>query len=674
MSDEMSILSEVEIHFPLSMLKEALHHLENNEETVFKSTCFLPTLQQGTKFIASKSDNHLRILVGRLCFFYRNGTHECILNPLGSENHGSGAEKEMLTCYSNDNFDIGTNACLNTKVNSVVHNLHSREIHTKEIHTNETIQPAKRKRGRPRKSESQKKMEESPNKTNSPVQEECAAEMERIADSERADQSDANVSRRYGLRGKKLNLRMMAVEKGSEWSEEEDDQQDNSDGDEDFSPGQEHDSDYDIGKKSNTQKTVRKRIKDHFGDSKENVDQNHSQKRIKDEVNAILNESNCALLSNMQKNTEVSCKICDKVFGNSSKLFSHVEKQHSSCEDVTQYLKQLNDLKMIVCDVCSEIFDDLINLQKHLMDKHQVKIDLKCPRCDFVAKNLPSLKIHVRNMHLEVGVKKAFCHLCPASFRSHGSLKQHIDLNHLGNKHVECETCHKKFYNRSQLRRHSRIHGSDSSKRFLCKVCNKSFLFEYNLKRHLKAVHQTQTESFHCSYCGKGFSQKTPMISHVQLVHFNLFPYSCKLCKCSFPRASMLKEHMMCIHEQPNYEVPVLPKNSLYDKTDDDKFYCSYCSSGFVHKIRLIEHMHRDHADAFPYKCDLCVQGFLEKSFLVHHSLRVHGNLFPNDEAEKSKDAGQIMQVITTRSGCPSKIMQTVEVQNSEDIVEVLQY
>ena len=192
--------------------------------------------------------------------------------------------------------------------------------------------------------------------------------------------------------------------------------------------------------------------------------------------------------------------------------------------------------------------------------------------------------------------------------------------------------------------------------RITCNICNKEFLFKHNLKRHNETLHSVQLENWHCSYCGKGFNTKYGMIAHVKLQHFSLLPYVCQDCNAGFMKFKLLFEHLSTVHSQNIVNVKNPARHTVYNKQDNEKFYCSYCSKEFLHKVRLIEHMHSDHADDFPCKCETCNQGFLKKSFLVIHALKAHATILDlNDADDQRKGTGDIMQVISTRSVMPSK-------------------
>ncbi|KAK3583691.1 hypothetical protein CHS0354_021440 [Potamilus streckersoni] len=358
------------------------------------------------------------------------------------------------------------------------------------------------------------------------------------------------------------------------------------------------------------------------------------------------------------------CDICHKRFCDYTGVDEHVRKFHKNNKSFESYLEALKDLKVVKCNICELPFQDRYLLQGHEDREHIKNVVMVCNQCGKKYKNLTSLRNHVRAVHILHGVKGHLCHLCPAKFKWSSTLKQHIEEIHEGKMHAECKICGKKFFRPAQLKRHERIHGLDESKRLFCTQCTKSFLFECNLQRHMQVVHEPQTEKFHCSYCGKGFHQKNSMIAHVQLLHFNLFPFTCKMCKGMFPRSKMLKDHMALAHKQTNYEVTDNPKERFkYNRTTEDLFYCSYCSSSFHYKAKLIDHVHTAHADAFPYKCISCTQGFLEGGFLMNHQKKAHGiSEVDGVIEEKMERSGvpiedQIIRVVDSKSNPDGRII-----------------
>ncbi|XP_053403888.1 zinc finger and BTB domain-containing protein 41-like [Mercenaria mercenaria] len=667
----------VELQLPLEFVKEALIGIENDEKFVFETSGIFPTHHQEVNLTFTNMKTHLKITFDKLQFLTSDGVSKCIINSLedgfhkecdieANQSQGIQREQQVLEhsvqardTYQNINTTADKTSIEQELVLSAKGSIHSERQRPKSSDT------VKRKRGRPRKVKCNQTSDKEivdkvdheilkPSDIHATVN--TADEKDKIVHEDESELTNSqrdsdsvkkdsmiNDGKRYSLRGRKLNSKIMALVKGTGID------------------GNESEESVMVSDSNSDEEVMRfkKKIKRKTENEVAFKENKIYAKKIKEQVKEILSKGAVSETIKKTRGKLIDCKVCGKKICGYTAAYKHLLKKHKKTEGLDEYLKEISKLKECSCCFCGETFVDSSSVKNHKETAHK-DVDFSCPLCNCKSKNLANLKMHVRNMHVEVG-KKAFCHLCTASFRSHGSLRQHIDLNHFGNKHVSCEVCNKQFYNKSQLRRHMKAHGSDISKRFRCEICGKLFNFEYNLKRHLNFIHKPQSECFHCSYCGKGFSQKVPMITHVQHVHFNIFPYSCKECKGSFAKAPLLKEHMMSVHHIPDYAVPFMPRNSVYDKADEDKFYCSYCSESFAHKIRLIEHMHGDHADAFPFKCDICVQGFLEQSYLILHMLKAHGVLIQNEEVlNHSKSAGEIMQIITTKNGYPNKVMSAL--------------
>ena len=321
------------------------------------------------------------------------------------------------------------------------------------------------------------------------------------------------------------------------------------------------------------------------------------------------------------------CKVCGKKFCDYTGLFDHVRKRHQKIEDFQKYLDELKELKVVQCELCGQNFADRTLLHAHEDREHRQNAIVECYRCNKCFRNIVNLRNHVRSVHVLKGDKSKLCHLCPAKFKWAVTLKQHIDEIHEGNKHAKCQLCGKMFYSNSQLRRHERCHGLHKSKFVICQQCGKQFLFAHNLKRHVETMHGARQEVFHCSYCGKGFRSKNSMVTHVQLVHFNLYSFSCKECQSTFPRSKFLIDHMSSVHNITDFQVTGNRQERYkYKKNENELFYCSYCSEGFHYKAKMVDHIHSTHANVFPHHCDVCKQGFLEASFLVNHRIKAHGN------------------------------------------------
>ena len=79
-------------------------------------------------------------------------------------------------------------------------------------------------------------------------------------------------------------------------------------------------------------------------------------------------------------------------------------------------------------------------------------------------------------------------------------------------KSLECNTCHKRFHFKSELKDHELTHSGEKS--FVC--FNKSF----NSKTHVKTVHEKKKD-FKCDICGKEFVRNSYLEKHMIEAHEN---------------------------------------------------------------------------------------------------------------------------------------------------------
>ncbi|XP_063372010.1 zinc finger protein 90-like [Cydia amplana] len=113
------------------------------------------------------------------------------------------------------------------------------------------------------------------------------------------------------------------------------------------------------------------------------------------------------------------------------------------------------------------------------------------------------------------------CHVCLKKFPRDRTLRQHIDIQHLG------------------LRKHK------------CSVCGKVYAREAILRQHMNTAHEKRTTraSHVCDVCGKAFKAKRSLTEHL-LTHQGLRPYQCKLCPATFSYNAALYNHTNAKHLQ----------------------------------------------------------------------------------------------------------------------------
>ena len=92
----------------------------------------------------------------------------------------------------------------------------------------------------------------------------------------------------------------------------------------------------------------------------------------------------------------------------------------------------------------------------------------------------------------------------------------------------QCETCHKNFKEKRELRNHvKRVHEGELD--FLCDQCSRPFVDAYALKRHVANVHDVD-KRFKCLQCDKGFGGRSHYNEHMIKVHEEGHKLTCEFC------------------------------------------------------------------------------------------------------------------------------------------------
>ncbi|XP_045526973.1 zinc finger protein 184-like isoform X2 [Pieris brassicae] len=161
------------------------------------------------------------------------------------------------------------------------------------------------------------------------------------------------------------------------------------------------------------------------------------------------------------------CDQCQKIFDNQYALDIH-KKIHSRKEKY-------------ICDECAKCFGTKQHLIIHLRMHTGVK-PFKCTKCDKSFSTNSNLKTH-KVVHSDE--KMFYCVECNKSFKSEKSLKRHFATTskHVEEKMYSCADCMKLFTSAVSLSSHRRSRHLSTNK---CFICDKIFSNKSNLKKHLK--------------------------------------------------------------------------------------------------------------------------------------------------------------------------------------------
>lgn len=232
--------------------------------------------------------------------------------------------------------------------------------------------------------------------------------------------------------------------------------------------------------------------------------------------------------TNIPKNPDLYCDLCNRYFKNKQSLHSHVGA-HDSLPQVLQ-----DDPDILKCKFCYQEFSKYADRKAH-ESTHTGSRPYECLHCrKGFASNL-SRKSHTR---IHTGESPFRCDRCFKVFRDKYDLNRHIE-RHLNIRNVACELCEKRFYHKHQLELHMRTHTKERP--YVCEDCGKTFVVLPQLKDH--QLRHIGIKNVKCEVCGRLFYSKSVLKVHMAS-HSDEKPFECNVCGRRFSRAKAMQKHM----------------------------------------------------------------------------------------------------------------------------------
>ena len=206
----------------------------------------------------------------------------------------------------------------------------------------------------------------------------------------------------------------------------------------------------------------------------------------------------------------------------------------------------LNSINNSVIDEIKVCRSDL-----KIIEFNQKSHKLKCfwPKCHYKSKVKRNLETHKL---IHKNAKQFKCNECNKKFNQSSGLKKHNSLIHSNERKYKCNECNKRFNRKYYLKSHRLIHSNE--RQFVCdwSQCGQRFKTNSNLNRHKRIVHLKE-RPFECNECQKKFFYKTDLEIHKR-IHSGENPLICehKNCGKRFNQKSNLDRHVKCLKNQFN--------------------------------------------------------------------------------------------------------------------------
>ena len=252
--------------------------------------------------------------------------------------------------------------------------------------------------------------------------------------------------------------------------------------------------------------------------------------------------------------------------------------------------RKRNNEKKEECRICTKKFCDYTGLFEHVKKRHGMSDE-----CKVYLEELKELKV-------------VTCKFCGVKLADRTLLFAHEDREHRQNTIVDCFRCQKSFRNIANLRNHVRsVHILKGEKSKLCHLCPAKFKWTATLKQHVDEIHEGNRHA-KCEICHKVFYSNSQLRRHERCHGLHQSKsVICQQCGKRFLFAHNLKRHVASMHGA---------RQEIY--------HCSYCGRGYRTKTSMVSHVQLVHFNLFSYSCKQCQSSFPRSKMLVDHMFSAH--------------------------------------------------
>ncbi|GFO21344.1 Zinc finger protein 235-like [Plakobranchus ocellatus] len=207
------------------------------------------------------------------------------------------------------------------------------------------------------------------------------------------------------------------------------------------------------------------------------------------------------------RNKTFLCHFCAAQLPTSTALDQHIVSTHADYKDTVPRHR-------LQCEHCDYIAREMASLKEH-MRKHTGE-KILCPHdgCKFASFYARSLSKHLKQKH---SVEKTqCCYICGFQTRHASSLTKHITLIHKDFKPYKCAHCIFTALYPSEIITHAKSKHL-KHKRFACPKCPFKTSYQLAIQKHI--ARHNETDSFACLVCGGVLASRSKAKKHMEKEH-----------------------------------------------------------------------------------------------------------------------------------------------------------
>ena len=322
---------------------------------------------------------------------------------------------------------------------------------------------------------------------------------------------------------------------------------------------------------------------------------------------------------------EEYCRICGQYVPNMLKLKSHLIKVHGT---------EIKNAPAHIVQFREKSFEIFYGLYASKFKQGDV---WKCTECDFQAKAISNLNVHIRENHGDEFLQET-CLGCGTVSKDLKTFKAHLEEEHDYIPRFRCVQCDYESDKRHAVWSHfDSVHGTIPPPKLsntACGICGAIMDTKTDLRKHMVSLHPEQslinfqniTETpegyskcnlckkyvpdeltdhdcknpLKCDNCGEIFKYHKAKLVHMEKVHGISRRYTCEICGFSSFYKGGLEKHKKAEHSETLEECAMCGENVRDLNTHMKKhnlrdWHCHHCGKAFKEKNTLQRHIRAVH-------------------------------------------------------------------------------